>query len=113
MKIILVPTDFSDQALYALKVAVSIAKKIDGKILLISLDLGIGNFKEVKLAKKFGFEVIIIDHHEILDKLPEVEIIVDPKQEEDKYPFKELATAGIVFKLSNLAWWKLPIFWVV
>jgi len=77
-------------------------KKIGKNVLLISLDLGIGNFKEVKLAKKLGFEIIIIDHHEVLDKLPEAKIIVDPKQKEDKYPFKELATAGIVFKLSKL-----------
>lgn len=70
--------------------------------LLIALDLGIGNFKEVKLAKKFGFEIIIIDHHEILDKLPEAKIIVDPKQKGDKYPFKDLAAVGVVFKLTEL-----------
>jgi len=73
-----------------------------GRALLISLDCGIGNFREVKLAKKMGFEVIIIDHHEILDRLPEAEIVVDPKQEGDKYPFKGLATAGICFKLSEV-----------
>jgi len=70
--------------------------------LLIALDLGIGNFQEVKMAKKLGFEVIIIDHHEILDKLPEAKIIVDPKQKGDKYSFKGLANAGIVFKLSEV-----------
>jgi single-stranded-DNA-specific exonuclease len=70
--------------------------------LLITLDLGIGNFQEVKLAKKMGFEVIIIDHHEVLDKLPGAGIIVDPKQKGDKYPFKGLANTGIVFKLSEV-----------
>ncbi len=70
--------------------------------LLIVLDLGIGNFEEVKIAKKIGFEVIIIDHHEILGKIPEADIVVDPKQRGDKYPFKDLATVGIVFKLSEL-----------
>lgn len=75
--------------------------KDGGKALLIALDCGIGNFKEIKLAKKYGFEVIIIDHHEILDELPEADIIVDPKQKSDKYPFKELATVGISFKLSE------------
>jgi len=70
--------------------------------LFVTLDLGIGNFKEVKIAKKFGFEVIIIDHHEILDKLPSASIVVDPKQKGDKYPFKGLATAGISFKLSRI-----------
>lgn len=69
---------------------------------LIAVDCGITNFKEVKLAKKFGLEVIIIDHHEVLDKLPEAKIIVDPKQKGDKYPFKELAAAGVVFLLSKL-----------
>lgn len=70
--------------------------------LFIALDCGIGNFKEIKLAKKLRLEVIIIDHHEILNKLPEASIIVDPKQKGDSYPFKGLATAGIVFKLSQL-----------
>jgi len=70
--------------------------------LFVTLDLGIGNFKEVKLAKKIGFEVIIIDHHEILNKLPQASILVDPKQKGDKYPFKGLATAGISFKLSQI-----------
>jgi len=69
--------------------------------LLISVDLGIGNFEETKIAKSRGFEIIIIDHHQILNHLPEVSIIVDPKQKGDNYPFKGLATAGIVFKLSQ------------
>ena len=70
--------------------------------LFIAVDCGIGNFKEAKLAKNLGFEVIIIDHHHVLGKLPEASIIVDPKQKGDKYSFKELATTGIVFKLSEL-----------
>ncbi|MBU4204705.1 DHH family phosphoesterase [Patescibacteria group bacterium] len=70
--------------------------------MLISLDLGIGNFKEVRLAKKRGFEIVIIDHHQILGRLPEASVVVDPKQKGDKYPFKGLATAGIIFKLSQV-----------
>lgn len=70
--------------------------------LFIALDCGIGNFKETELAKKLGFKVIIIDHHEILDKLPEADIVVDPKQKGDNYPFKGLASAGISFKLADL-----------
>jgi len=69
--------------------------------LLITFDCGISNFVEVKLAKKLGFEVIIVDHHEILDKLPDASIVVDPKQKGDRYPFKKLANAGIVFKLAQ------------
>lgn len=70
--------------------------------LFVSLDCGIGNFKEVKIAKKMGFEVLIIDHHKILERLPDASIIVDPRQESDKYPFKELASAGIIYKLIKL-----------
>lgn len=70
--------------------------------LFVVVDCGIGNFKETNLAKKLGFEIIIIDHHQVLGKLPNASIIVNPKQKGDKYPFKELATTGIVFKLSEL-----------
>lgn len=69
--------------------------------LLVALDCGVSNFQEVKMAKKFGLEVIIIDHHEILDELPQVKIIVDPKQKEDKYPFKGFAACGLAFKLAE------------
>ena len=70
--------------------------------LLVVLDCGIGNFKEIKIAKKLGFEVILIEHHEVLDKLPDADIIVDPKQEGDKYAFKYFATVGVAFRLANV-----------
>lgn len=70
--------------------------------LLILLDCGIGNFKEVKEAKKMGFEVIIIDHHEVLKGIPAASIVVDPKQKGDKYPFKFFATCGLSFKVAEL-----------
>jgi len=70
--------------------------------LLITLDCGITSFKEIETANKLGFETIIIDHHQVLDKLPNASIIVDPKQEKDKYPFKELANVGIVCHLAQL-----------
>jgi len=70
--------------------------------LLIVMDCGIGNFVEIKLAKKLGFEVIIIDHHRVLGKLPEASIIVNPYQKGDKYPFKDFAATGVVFKLAEV-----------
>ena len=69
--------------------------------LLITLDLGIGNFKEVELANKMGFEVMIIDHHQLLDGIPKAAIVVDPRQAGDEYPFKALANVGITFKLAE------------
>jgi len=70
--------------------------------LFLALDCGIGNFKEIDLAKKLGFEVVLVEHHEILDKPPRASIIVDPKQKGDKYPFKQFAAVGVVFKLVKL-----------
>jgi len=69
--------------------------------LFITLDLGIGNIKEVDEANKIGFEVLIVDHHETLLGKPNASIIVDPKQPDDSYPFKGLANVGITFKLCE------------
>lgn len=69
--------------------------------LLITLDLGIANVKEVERLNHLGFEVIIIDHHQVLEKIPQARIIVNPQQKDDSYPFKELCNAGITFKLCQ------------
>ena len=68
--------------------------------LLVLLDCGISNFDEVELAKKMGFEVLIVDHHEILGQAPKASIIVDPKQDKDEF-FYDLAAAGLAFKLAE------------
>ena len=82
------------------KTALSCLKKFS-PALLVALDCGIGNIKEAESAKRSGFEVIIVDHHEPLDRLPKASIIVDPKQKTDKYPFKGLAAAGLAFKVAE------------
>lgn len=69
--------------------------------LFITLDLGIGNIKEIDQANKMGFEVLIIDHHETLAGTPKASIIVNPKQKTDEYPFKGLANVGITFNLCE------------
>jgi single-stranded-DNA-specific exonuclease len=67
--------------------------------LFITLDLGIGNLREVDMANEMGFEVIIVDHHETLFGIPKAAIIVDPKQQDDDYPFKGLANVGVTYNL--------------
>ncbi len=69
--------------------------------LFITLDLGIGNVKEIALANEMGFQVIVIDHHEPLDVMPAANIIVDPKQSGDDSGFAYLANAGLTFKLAQ------------
>ena len=64
--------------------------------LIITVDCGINAKKEIKYAKDKGLDVIITDHHEIENGLPDVPFL-NPKG--DNYPFKSLAGAGVVLKL--------------
>ncbi|MCK9445373.1 DHH family phosphoesterase [bacterium] len=81
--------------------ALAFIKSKTSKGLIITLDCGITNFKEVEDAKNSGFSVVIVDHHKAIGGIPEADIVVDPKQPDDDYPFKEYANVGIAFKLSE------------
>lgn len=75
--------------------------------LIILVDLGIGNYKEVNLAKKKGFQVVIIDHHKVLKK-PLAEVVVDPYQKGETYPFHDFSAAGLCYKLAQVLLKKNP-----
>lgn len=82
------------------KSAVDLAKKNDVK-LIITVDCGISASKEVSYAKRKGIEVVIIDHHESPELIPEAVAIVNPKQKGCKYPYKGLAAVGVTFKVAQ------------
>ncbi|MDP2951513.1 MAG: DHH family phosphoesterase [bacterium] len=65
--------------------------------LLILLDCGVSNHKELKLAHKLGFDILVLDHHEVVKEVPKTGIIVDVKQPKDDYPFKNLSTSGLAY----------------
>ena len=67
--------------------------------LLITIDCGIRDIKEVKRANELGIDVIITDHHEQADGLPKAFAIINPKLEKSKYPEKILCGAGVIWKL--------------
>ena len=67
--------------------------------LLITVDCGISNRKEVEYIKEQGAYVIVTDHHELPDELPEC-IVINPKLKDD-YPYDNLCGAGVAFKLSE------------
>lgn len=71
--------------------------------LFIALDCGISNFKEIELAKKAGFFVIVVDHHKPLARLPKADLIVNPHQKTDRILFKQFSAAGIAYKLARYA----------
>ena len=76
-------------------------KKIydSGATLLISVDTGITAVEETEYAKELGCDVIITDHHECKQELPQAVAVVNPKRSDCKYPFKDLAGVGVAFKL--------------
>ena len=71
----------------------------DNYKLIITVDCGITGIEEVKLAKQNGLDVIITDHHEPGENLPNAIAVVDCKRKDNKYIFKELAGVGVTFKL--------------
>ncbi len=74
--------------------------------LIITVDCGISAAKEVEFAKTLGMEIVITDHHDIPDEIPQT-IVVNPKLENQKYPFKQLCGTGVAFKVVQaLCGWK-------
>ncbi len=72
----------------------------DGVKLIITVDCGISNKKEVKEAAALGMEVIITDHHNIPAELPDAVAVVDPKMMSEDHPSRYLAGAGVAFKTA-------------
>lgn len=66
--------------------------------LLITVDCGISNNKEILYAKHLKLKTIIIDHH-LVNEMPKADVVIDPYRKDDKYPFKKLSCAGLVLKV--------------
>ena len=81
----------------------------EGYSLIITVDCGISGNAEIDLANSLGMEVIVTDHHEPLEELPNAVAIIDCKRKDNKYPFKSLAGVGVVFKLIQAISQKLNL----
>ncbi len=71
----------------------------DGTKLIITVDNGISALEEVEYAKTLGMDVVVTDHHECGDKLPDCCAVVNPKRADSTYPYSNLAGVGVTFKL--------------
>lgn len=70
-----------------------------GYKLIITVDCGISSMQEIAHAMELGLEVIVTDHHEPGDEIPNCLAVVDAKRKDNHYPFNQLAGVGVVFKL--------------
>lgn len=77
--------------------------------LMITVDCGISGIEEVDFCNNLGVETIITDHHEQPEKLPNAFAILNAKRKDNRYPFRELAGVGVVFKLIQAISIKLQL----
>lgn len=79
-----------------------------GTNLIITVDNGISGIEPIRMAKELGMDVIVTDHHEAGDKLPNADIIIHPRVPEGHYPFDDLAGVGVAFKLAHALYGEVP-----
>ena len=72
----------------------------EGVKLIITVDCGITAVAEAQLCKELGIDLVITDHHECKDTLPEAAAVVDPHRPDGGYPHKNLSGVGVAFKLA-------------
>ena len=89
---------------YGINEAIIRQAAADGVDTLVTCDNGIAAAKEISLAKEFGMTVVVTDHHEVpveeeRQVLPPADVVVDPKQEGETYPFRDICGAVVAYKL--------------
>ena len=78
-----------------------------GAGLIITADCGISSEKQVMNAVSLGMDVIVTDHHEPPEKLPDATAVIDPHRADSQYPFRQLAGVGVAFKLIQALYQEL------
>lgn len=86
---------------YGLRLDVLKQAAADGMNLIITLDCGISSIEEALWAHVNGLDLIITDHHEPGEDLPQAFAVVNPKRPDCPYPFKDLAGVGVALKLAQ------------
>lgn len=71
-----------------------------GVTLIVTVDCGITAAQEVEYARALGVDVVITDHHQCKEVLPQAMAVVDPRRPDCSYPFPDLAGVGVALKLA-------------
>ena len=72
----------------------------EGVNLIVTVDCGITAVEEARLCRELGMDLVITDHHECKEILPEAVAVVDPHRPDGGYPHKNLSGVGVAFKLA-------------
>ncbi len=86
---------------YGLSVSALDRLHAQGATLVVTVDTGVTALAEAAHCRALGMDLIITDHHECRDVLPEAIAVVDPKRPDSGYPFDGLAGVGVAFKLVS------------
>lgn len=81
--------------------------KEQGVTLIITVDCGITNVTEVEKAKTWGMDVIVTDHHQAPELLPDALALINPNIPQSGFEFKDLAGVGVAFKLAEALYQKM------
>jgi single-stranded-DNA-specific exonuclease len=96
---------------YGLNIAAMKLAHKNGFNLVITVDCGITSFKEIEYAAALNMDVIVTDHHEVIEnRVPAAYAVINPMQEDCPYPFKHLAGVGIAYKLVKALYDGTPFF---
>ncbi len=74
--------------------------KDQGSTIIITVDCGTNSVDAAEFCKKNNIDFIITDHHEIIGPLPDAFALINPKNDADAYPFREITGVGVAFKLA-------------
>lgn len=86
---------------YGIKPKVIDEAREAGVSLIVTTDCGITAFETAKRARECGIDIIITDHHEPSDRLPEAVAVIDPLRKDSQYPFPHLAGVGVALKFAQ------------
>jgi len=84
---------------YGLNIPALEKMQAQGASLVITVDCGISDDDEVFFARDQGIDVIVTDHHQVPERIPEAYAVLNPKQKDCSFPFKHLAGVGVAFYL--------------
>ncbi len=86
---------------YGLNPAAITSLAESGVRVLVTVDCGTRSLDEIALARRLGMQVVVTDHHHLGEALPPANAVINPRREDCSYPFKDLAGAGVAFKLAQ------------